>query len=90
MRIYLISIDSTSIIYSYILQSFSLIKSLNPTNPHIYIKKHETYTQGDIVDYLDNKGIKGGERAYNQTSTTINIFNWKSALKEEITIFIKQ
>ena len=43
-----------------------------------------------MADYLDNKGIKGGKRAYNQTSTTINIFNWRSASKEEVTTFIKQ
>ena len=42
-----------------------------------------------MADYLDDKGIKGRERAYNQINTTINIFNWKLALKEEITVFIK-
>ena len=74
---------------TYILQPFSLIKSLNPTNPPIYTKKHKTYTQGDMADYSDNKGTRGGERAHNQASTTINIFNWRSALKEEVTTFIK-
>jgi hypothetical protein len=44
-------------------------------NPHTYIKKHETHTQGNIADYSDNKGIRGGERAYNQVSATTNIFN---------------
>ena len=43
-----------------------------------------------MADYSDNKGIRGGEKVYNQVNTTINIFNWRSALKEEITIFIKQ
>ena len=43
-----------------------------------------------MADYSDNKGIRGGERAYTQISTTINIFNWRSALKEEITAFIEQ
>ena len=43
-----------------------------------------------MADYLDNKGIKGGEKAYNQASITINIFNWRLALKEEVTVFIKQ
>ena len=42
-----------------------------------------------MADHLDNKGIKGEERAYNQASITTNIFNWRSALKEKITIFIK-
>ena len=42
-----------------------------------------------MADYLDNKGIRGGERAYNQINVTINIFNWRLALKEEITVFIK-
>ena len=42
-----------------------------------------------MADHLDNKGIRGGERAHNQTSTTTNIFNWRLALKEEITAFIK-
>ena len=43
-----------------------------------------------MADYLDNKGIKGGERAYNQISTTTNIFDWRSASKEKVTAFIKQ
>ena len=43
-----------------------------------------------MADYSDNKEIRGGERAYNQASITINIFNWRSALKEEVTVFIKQ
>ena len=43
-----------------------------------------------MADYLDNKGIRGGERAYTQANVTINIFNWRSALKEEVTAFIKQ
>ena len=42
-----------------------------------------------MADHLDNKGIKGGEKTYNQTSITINIFNWRSALKKEVTAFIK-
>ena len=42
-----------------------------------------------MADHLDNKRIRREERAYNQTSTTINIFDWRSALKEKITIFIK-
>ena len=42
-----------------------------------------------MADYSDNKGIRGGKKAYNQASTTINIFNWRSALKEKITAFIK-
>jgi hypothetical protein len=58
-------------------------------NPYIYIKKHETHTQGDIADHSDNEGIRGGERAYNQANTTTNIFNWRSALKEEVVTFVK-
>ena len=42
-----------------------------------------------MADYLDDKGIRGEERAYNQISATMNIFDWRSALKEEVTIFIK-
>ena len=42
-----------------------------------------------MADYSDNKGIRGGERAHNQASTTTNIFNWRSALKEKVTAFIK-
>jgi hypothetical protein len=65
LHVHLIGINSALITYSYILQPFSLVESLNPTNPYIYIKKHKTYTQGDIADYSDDEGIKGGERAYN-------------------------
>ena len=43
-----------------------------------------------MADHLNNKGIKEGERAYNQVSVTMNIFNWRLALKEEVTAFIKQ
>ena len=43
-----------------------------------------------MADYSDNKGIRGGEKAHNQASITTNIFNQKSASKEEITTFIKQ
>ena len=42
-----------------------------------------------MADYLNNKRIREGERTYNQTSVTINIFNWRLALKEEVIIFIK-
>ena len=42
-----------------------------------------------MADYSDDKGIRGGEKAYIQTNATINIFNWRSALKEEVTAFIK-
>ena len=42
-----------------------------------------------MADYLNNKEIRGGEKAYNQTNTTMNIFNWRSALKKEVTAFIK-
>ena len=42
-----------------------------------------------MADHSDDKGIRGGERAYNQVSTTINIFNWRSALKEEVAAFVK-
>ena len=42
-----------------------------------------------MADYLDDKGIRGGERAYNQANATTNIFNWRSALKEEVTAFVK-
>ena len=42
-----------------------------------------------MADYLDDKGIRGEEKAYNQVSITINIFNWRSALKEEVAAFIK-
>ena len=43
-----------------------------------------------MADHSDNKGIKGGERAHNQANITMNIFNWRSALKEKVTAFIKQ
>ena len=43
-----------------------------------------------MADHLDDKGTREGERAYTQANTTTNIFNWKSALKEEVTAFIKQ
>ena len=43
-----------------------------------------------MADHSDNKGIKGEERAHNQASTTINIFDQRSALKEEVAAFIKQ
>ena len=43
-----------------------------------------------MADHLDDKGIRGGERAHNYINTTINIFNWRSASKEEVTTFIKQ
>ena len=42
-----------------------------------------------MADHSDNKGTRGGERAYNQASATTNIFDWRSALKEEVTTFIK-
>ena len=42
-----------------------------------------------MANHLNNKGIKGEERVYNQASVTINIFNWRSALKEKVTAFIK-
>jgi hypothetical protein len=42
-----------------------------------------------MADHSDDKGIRGGERAYNQASATTNIFNWRLALKEEVTAFIK-
>ena len=43
-----------------------------------------------MADHSDNKGIRGEERAYTQVNATMNIFNWKSALKEEVTVFIEQ
>ena len=43
-----------------------------------------------MADYLDNKGIRGGEKAHNQINTTINIFNWRLALKKKVITFIKQ
>ena len=43
-----------------------------------------------MADHSDNKGLKGEKKAYTQANTTINIFNWRLALKEEITAFIKQ
>ena len=43
-----------------------------------------------MADHSDNKGIREGERAYNQANATINIFNWRSASKKEVTAFIKQ
>jgi hypothetical protein len=42
-----------------------------------------------MVDHSDDEGIRGGERAYDQASATINIFNWRLALKEEVAAFIK-
>ena len=42
-----------------------------------------------MADHLNNEGIRGKERAYAQVNTTINIFNWKSALKEEVAAFIE-
>jgi len=44
----------------------------------------------DHSDYSNDKGIRGGERAYAQASATTNIFDWRSASKEEVTTFIKQ
>ena len=43
-----------------------------------------------MADHLDDEGTKGGERAYNQASTTMNIFDWRSALKEEVAAFVEQ
>ena len=42
-----------------------------------------------MADYSDNKGIRGGEKAYNQVNATMNIFDWRLALKEEVAAFIK-
>ena len=42
-----------------------------------------------MADHSDNKGIRGEERAYNQASVTTNIFNWRLALKEEVTTFVE-
>ena len=42
-----------------------------------------------MADHLDNKEIRGEEKAYNQVNVTINIFNWRSASKEKVTTFIK-
>ena len=44
----------------------------------------------DHSDHSDDEGIRGGERAYAQASTTTNIFNWRSASKEEVAAFVKQ
>ena len=43
-----------------------------------------------MADHSDDKGTRGGKKAHNQASATMNIFNWRSALKEEVTVFIKQ
>ena len=40
-----------------------------------------------MADHSDNKGTRERERAHDQA--TINIFNWKSALKEEVTAFVE-
>ena len=43
-----------------------------------------------MADHSNDKGIRGGEKAHNQASTTTNIFDWRLALKEEVAAFIKQ
>ena len=43
-----------------------------------------------MADHLNNKGTRGGEKAHNQASATMNIFNWRLASKEEVTAFVKQ
>ena len=43
-----------------------------------------------MADHSDNKGTRGGEKAHNQASTTMNIFDWRSASKEEVAAFVKQ
>ena len=44
----------------------------------------------DYLDYSNNKGIRGGERAYAQVSATTNIFDQRSASKEEVAAFVEQ
>jgi len=43
----------------------------------------------DHLDYSNDEGIRGGERAYAQVSATTNIFDWRSASKEEVTAFVE-
>ena len=43
-----------------------------------------------MADHSDDKGIRGEKRTYTQVNTTTNIFDWKLALKEKVTTFIKQ
>ena len=59
-------------------------------NPPPHTKKHETYTQGDMADHSDDEGTRGGERAHDQASVTMNIFDWRSASKEEVAAFVEQ
>ena len=42
-----------------------------------------------MADHSDDKGIRGKKRAYVQVNATINIFNWKLALKEKVAAFIE-
>ena len=42
-----------------------------------------------MTDYSDDEGIRGEERVSAQASATINIFNWRLALKEKVATFIE-
>ena len=42
-----------------------------------------------MADHSDNKEIREEEKVFTQISITTNIFNWRSALKKEVTTFIK-
>lgn len=43
-----------------------------------------------MADHSDDEGTRGGERAHDQASATMNIFDWRSASKEEVAAFVEQ
>ena len=43
-----------------------------------------------MADHSDDEGIRGGERVPAQASATTNIFDWRSASKEEVATFVEQ
>ena len=43
-----------------------------------------------MADYSDDEGTRGEERAHAQANATTNIFDWKSASKEEVAAFVEQ
>ena len=89
MRIHLVGINSVSTTHSYTLTFFLCRVPKSHESPYIHKETRNIHIR-DMADHLDDKGIRGGERAHNQASTTTNIFNWRSALKKEVTAFIKQ
>ena len=43
-----------------------------------------------MADHSDDEGIRGGERVPAQASANTNIFDWRSASKEEVAAFVEQ